>query len=54
MRLEPRLARFAIPRYLEFVDELPLTDTGKIRRWDLRERGVTGATWDREQAAASR
>ncbi len=51
--LEPRLARFAIPRYLEFVDELPLTDTGKIRRWDLRERGVTGATWDREHAAAS-
>jgi acetyl-CoA synthetase len=33
-----RLAAYAYPRELEFVDELPLTATGKIRRTELRER----------------
>jgi crotonobetaine/carnitine-CoA ligase len=47
---EPRLAYFAIPRYLEFVDELPLTENGKVRKPDLRQRGVTTSTWDRERA----
>ena len=32
-----RLAAHAIPRHVRFVDELPLTVTGKIRRLDLRE-----------------
>jgi carnitine-CoA ligase len=48
--LEPRLAYFAIPRYLEFVDELPLTENGKIQKFALRERGVGPLTWDREAA----
>jgi carnitine-CoA ligase len=47
---EPRLAYFAIPRYVDFVDELPLTSNGKIEKYKLRERGVTASTWDREQA----
>jgi crotonobetaine/carnitine-CoA ligase len=47
---EPRLAYFAVPRYLEFVDELPLTENGKVRKFVLRERGVTDAAWDREAA----
>jgi carnitine-CoA ligase len=47
---EPRLAYFAIPRYLDFVDELPLTENGKVRKFLLRERGVTPTTWDREAA----
>jgi crotonobetaine/carnitine-CoA ligase len=47
---EPRLAYFAIPRYVEFLDELPLTPNGKIEKYRLRERGVTEATWDRERA----
>jgi crotonobetaine/carnitine-CoA ligase len=47
---EPRLAYFAVPRYLEFVDELPLTENGKVRKFVLRERGVTDASWDRESA----
>jgi acetyl-CoA synthetase len=33
-----RLAAYEYPREVEFVDELPLTTTGKIRRADLRER----------------
>jgi crotonobetaine/carnitine-CoA ligase len=46
--LEPRLASFAIPRYLELVTELPLTENGKVRKFVLRERGVQATTWDRE------
>jgi carnitine-CoA ligase len=46
---EGRLAYFAIPRFLEFVSELPLTESGKVRKVVLRERGVGPATWDREQ-----
>ena len=47
---EPRLAYFAIPRYVEVVDELPLTPSGKVEKYKLRERGVTASTWDRERA----
>jgi acetyl-CoA synthetase len=32
------LAKYQYPRALEFVDELPKTTTGKVRRHDLRER----------------
>jgi crotonobetaine/carnitine-CoA ligase len=48
---EGRLARFAIPRYVEVVAELPLTENGKVRKEPLRARGVGAATWDREAAA---
>ena len=47
---EPRLAYFAIPRYVDFVEELPLTSNGKVEKYKLRERGVTESAWDREQA----
>jgi acetyl-CoA synthetase len=33
-----RLAAYLYPREVEFVSELPLTTTGKIRRAELRER----------------
>ena len=48
--LEPRMAYFMVPRYLEIVTELPKTPTGKIRKVDLRRRGPNAATWDREHA----
>jgi crotonobetaine/carnitine-CoA ligase len=47
---EPRLAYFAIPRYVELVEELPVTPNGKVEKYRLRERGVTASTWDRERA----
>ncbi|HEX8206817.1 MAG TPA: AMP-binding protein [Solirubrobacteraceae bacterium] len=40
-----RLSAYAYPRRIEFVDDLPKTLTGKIRRVELRER-------ERERAAA--
>jgi carnitine-CoA ligase len=46
----PLLAYFAVPRYIELVDELPLTENGKVRKAVLRERGITAAMWDREAA----
>jgi carnitine-CoA ligase len=47
----PRLARFAVPRFIEFVDTLPTTENGKVQKYKLRERGVTPAAWDRDAAA---
>jgi crotonobetaine/carnitine-CoA ligase len=47
---QPRLAYFAIPRYLDVVEALPLTENGKVRKFVLRERGITPTTWDREAA----
>ncbi len=35
-----RLAAYEVPREIEFVDELPLTTSGKIRRNELRRREV--------------
>jgi crotonobetaine/carnitine-CoA ligase len=49
----PRLPYFAVPRYVEIVDELPFTENGKVRKFVLRERGVTTATWDREAAGVT-
>jgi len=36
--VKDRLAPFKYPRFIEFVDELPKTATGKIQRFRLRER----------------
>ncbi|WP_141208688.1 AMP-binding protein [Streptomyces griseorubiginosus] len=41
------LPAFAVPRYVDVVEALPLTETGKVRKSVLRERGVTEGTWDR-------
>jgi acyl-CoA synthetase (AMP-forming)/AMP-acid ligase II len=41
------LPAFAVPRYVEVVPSLPLTETGKVRKATLRQRGVTQDTWDR-------
>ncbi|MGW1420035.1 AMP-binding protein [Bradyrhizobium manausense] len=47
---EENLAYFALPRYVEFAEELPKTPTYKVEKYKLRQRGVTPATWDREKA----
>ncbi len=40
---------YYVPRYVEFVPELPMTPTQKVRKVALRERGVTQATWDAQK-----
>ncbi|UGS34906.1 AMP-binding protein [Capillimicrobium parvum] len=44
-----KMARHAIPRYVEFVDELPKTATERNQYATLKARGLTPETWDREQ-----
>ncbi len=48
------LPYFAVPRYLEFMPELPATESGKIQKYRLIERGVTQATWDRGETGRAR
>ena len=44
------LPRFASPRYIEFMDELPKTASGKVQRAELRKRGHAAA-FDRHPAS---
>jgi len=48
--LEPRMAYFMVPRYVDIVAGLPKTPTGKIQKYELRDHGVSATTWDREAA----
>jgi len=47
---EERMPYFAVPRYLEFVTELPKTPNLKIQKQKLRDAGLTANTWDRVKA----
>ena len=47
---QERMPYFAVPRYVEFVSDMPKTPTEKLRKHILREAGVTPETWDREVA----
>ncbi|MDI6796012.1 MAG: AMP-binding protein [Desulfatibacillaceae bacterium] len=44
--LKNKLAKFAIPRYIRFVDEFPMTQTHRIIKKQLVEIGVTKDTFD--------
>jgi crotonobetaine/carnitine-CoA ligase len=48
---EKRLARFKIPRYLEFREELPKTPTHRVEKYKLRQEkeDLTGGCVDREK-----
>ena len=48
-----RLPRFAVPRYVEFVDALPKTPTNKVMKHVLRAQPFTTNTWDRLQTPRS-
>jgi crotonobetaine/carnitine-CoA ligase len=45
-----QLPYFALPRYIEFRAELPRSPVGRVLKRELREEGVTAATWDAEAA----
>ena len=45
-----RMPYFAVPRYVEFVDDLPRNASGRILKYQLREQPNNEATWDREAA----
>ena len=46
---EPRLPRFLVPRYIEFMEALPKSASEKVQKGILKERGKTPATWDRKK-----
>lgn len=51
-----RLPSFMVPRYIEIVESLPRTPTGKIAKHELRgvgDGGVTASTWDSQAAPRS-
>lgn len=47
---EARMPFFAVPRYVEYLDELPKTPSAKIQKYLLRKSGVAPSTWDRVKA----
>ena len=34
------LAKFKVPKYIAFVDEFPMTVTGKVKKFELREQAL--------------
>ncbi len=48
--LAGRMPRHWVPRFVEYMDELPRTESHKLKKGDLREAGITPQTWDREKA----
>jgi crotonobetaine/carnitine-CoA ligase len=46
--LQDKLARFAIPRYIRFVDDFPRTETFRVKKGELKSTGVTPDTYDAE------
>jgi crotonobetaine/carnitine-CoA ligase len=52
--MERDLQRFAVPRYVEFVDELPKTPSERIKKGELKERGISDTAWDANVALGRR
>jgi crotonobetaine/carnitine-CoA ligase len=48
---QERMPRFAVPRFVEFLETLPKTATGKLQKEELRRRGAAAEAWDREAAS---
>lgn len=48
---QERMARFMVPRYLEFMPSLPKTPSLRVEKYKLKERGISPSTWDGEKKA---
>ena len=44
---EGRMPYYAVPRYFDVLESLPMTGTQKVQKAVLRDRGVIASTWDR-------
>lgn len=44
--LDGNLPYFMVPRYFEFVDSIPKTATAKVKKGELKEKGLTGLEVD--------
>ncbi len=43
-----RMAHFAVPRFVRWMDDLPKTPSQRVEKYKLRGEGVTADTWDRD------
>ncbi len=43
------MAYFMVPRYVDTVDDIPKTETLRVKKNELKKAGVTRRTWDREK-----
>ena len=48
---EGQIAHFKIPRYIRFVDEFPMTVTGKVKKFVMRERMIEELGLDHDSTA---
>lgn len=46
---QEKMARFMVPRFIEWADQLPKSATQRIQKYKLRQVGVTDRTWDCER-----
>jgi carnitine-CoA ligase len=46
---EQEMPPFMVPRFVEFCDELPRTETERVRKFELRDRGIHDGVIDREK-----
>jgi carnitine-CoA ligase len=49
--LSGRMPAYWVPRFVEFLPELPRTESHKVKKAELRAAGITPQTWDRRHAA---
>ena len=52
--LKDRMPSFMMPRYVEFVKELPKNSTNKVQKTQMIEQGLTATAWDREAVRLSK
>ena len=50
---EGKIARHKVPRYVCFVDEFPMTVTGKVHKFKLREQAIADLGLERAAAVAT-
>lgn len=50
---EEHMAYFMVPRYIDFRESLPKTETHRLQKSVLKKQGVTSTTWDREKGRKS-
>lgn len=46
---EPRLPKFMVPRYIEFMEKLPKSASEKVQKVALKDCSLTPDTWDRQK-----
>ena len=49
-----RMAHFAVPRYIRWMDELPRNASERVQKFQLRAEGLTPDTWDRRAETGAR